>query len=125
MEEGVRNRIVLVLAALTAIFFITSVGSCFNSRREKADRDKEMALRMGLEERLSKTTAELKNTINELNRSLSEEKKSHEATRASLAEAQSLNEDLKHELERTNKLKDTLEDDLKDALVSPSQKSKP
>jgi septal ring factor EnvC (AmiA/AmiB activator) len=125
MEEAAKNRIVLVLAALTVIFFVTSVSSCFNTRREKADREKEMGLRMDLEEKLGKATTELKNNIGELNRTLNEEKKSHEATKAALAEAQSLNNNLTLELEKTNKLKDTLEGDLKDALVSPSQKSKP
>lgn len=125
MEEGVKNKLILALAILTAIFLIFSISSCFSSCRKKAQIGREMALRMDLEEKVSRFNQEkvkLEKSINDLNQSIAQEKKAHEATKKSLSEEKLVNKSLKEELDKVTKLKEKLEEDLKDALVTSPKK---
>lgn len=125
MEEGLKNRLILALTILTIIFFIFSINSCFDSRRQKVAKDKEMALRMDLEEKLSKFTqekAKLEDKIKAQEKAIEEEKKAHEETKSALSQEELINKALREELEKITKLKETLEEDLKEALVSPVRK---
>jgi hypothetical protein len=108
-----KDRIIVILAMLAAVFFIGTIGSCSNAFQQKKARDKEMALRLDLEERVSK----FQNQINKRDEAFEAEKLAHSTTSAALSEAQSTIEKLKSELKKVGKLKDTLEDDLKEALV--------
>jgi len=128
MEETIKDRIILVLAILTAIFFVATVNSCSNTYRQKTARDKEMAARLDLEEKMNKFTQEKASTeekLNTANKELEEEKTAHQATKKALEQEQLVNQTLKEELQRVTKLKEALEEDLKEALVkNKSAKSK-
>lgn len=127
MEESIKNRIILILAISTTIFFIGTIGSCSNVNRQRAARDKEMAARLDLEEKIGKfmqekTGAEEK--LKNLEQELQTEKVAHEATQKALTQEQLVNQSLKEELDKITKLKETLEEDLKEALTTGSSKSK-
>jgi uncharacterized protein YlxW (UPF0749 family) len=128
MEESFKNRIILILGILTVIFFIGTVSSCSNAKRQKVARDKEMAARLDLEEKMNKFGQEklaLEKKINALSQELSEEQASHETTKKALLQEQLVNESLKKEVLKLTKLKEKLEEDLKEALVtSKSAQSK-
>lgn len=120
MEENIKSRVIIVLSILVLIFFVGSLKSCGNASRQKQARDKEMAARLDLEEKLNQISQEkslseekLKNAAKELEDAKAELKESKNA----LEEEQSANQKLKQELEKVSKLKETLEEDLKEALV--------
>jgi len=128
MEESFKNRIILILAILNIIFFLSLISSCSNVYRQKGARDKEMATRLDLEEKINKFLQD-KNTVEEklktVDTALEEEKAAHQATKKALVQEQLVNHDLKEELAKLTELKDALEEDLKEALVSDkSSKSK-
>lgn len=127
MEENIKNRIILILAILTAIFFITALHSCSSVYRQKGERDKEMNKRLDLELEINKFSQEKAAADEKLKaeeKQLEAEKAAHLATKNSLVQEQLVNQSLKEELQKVTKLKETLEEDLKDALVSGKSKSK-
>jgi len=127
MEETIKNRIILILAILSAIFFIGTVSSCSNAYRQKTARDKEMATRLDLEEKMSKFSQEkttLEEKLKTRDKELEAAKAGHEATKKALVQEQLVNQSLKEELQKITKLKETLEEDLKEALVQAKAKPK-
>ncbi len=127
MEEAIKNRVILILAILTAIFFIGTINSCSNAYRQKVARDKEMAARIEIEEKMNKFSREKtawEDKLKAKEKKLEEEKASHETTEKALVQEQLVNQSLKEELQKVTKLKETLEEDLKDALTSKTTKSK-
>ena len=120
MAERANSKLVFIMIILTIIFFITTVISYYNLYRQRTDRDREIALRMDLEEKMSKITAE----FNKVRDQLEQELKAHQATRQMLSQPKAANENLNTEAEKTQKLKETSEEDLKDVLVTPSQKTR-
>ena len=120
MEESLKNRIILILAILAAIFFTGNVSSCASAKRQKSGRDKEAALRMDLEEKINKFAQDKQDTetkLNNVSRELEEEKAAHQASKKALVQEQLVNQSLKEELEKISKLKEALEEDLKEALT--------
>ncbi|MDD5594853.1 MAG: hypothetical protein PHY94_01280 [Candidatus Omnitrophica bacterium] len=128
MEEALKTRVILILAILSVIFFLGTISSCTNAARQKRSRDKEMATRLDLEEKMSKFTQEkqaLETKITALSGQLEEEKAAHQATKKALLQEQMVDNSLKEELQKVTKLKEALEEDLKDALSKgKSTKSK-
>ena len=121
MENNIKNKIIIILSLLTVIFLVISFGTYNNSRKQKSSRDKEMAMRLDLEEKLSKLAQgknNLEKDLKNTSKNLEEEKIASEAIKKALAQEQSANQDLKAELEKVTKLKETLEADLKEALVA-------
>ncbi|MBM3246116.1 MAG: hypothetical protein FJZ13_02175 [Candidatus Omnitrophica bacterium] len=128
MEEGLKNRLILILAILALIFFIATIGSCANAGRLKANRDKEVLSRMDLEEKMSKFSQEktgIEEKLKGTTQALEEERAAHQATKKALLQEQLVNQSLKEELQKVVKLKEALEEDLKEALVTSKTKSKP
>ena len=113
MDEGLKNRIILILGILCIILLIGNISSCSNALKQKVARDKEMFSRLDLEERMSKFT----NEKAALEKQIEEEKAAVEAMKKDLVREQVVNQTLKDELEKVTKLKDTLEENLKEALV--------
>jgi hypothetical protein len=128
MEEMIKSRAVLILVILSVIFFLGMVGSCSSAHKLKVSHDKEMALRLDLEERASRSGQEkavLESKINSITQALDEEKVAHQTTKKVLLQEQLVNQSLREELQKITKLKEALEEDLKEALVSgKSAKSK-
>lgn len=122
-----QNKLTLILAILSILFFLGSVKSCSDAYRFKAARDKEMLTRMDAEERISKFNQEKSSTENKLDaaiKELEQEKAAHQAAKKALMQEQLVNQSLKDELEKTTKVKEALERDLKDALANKSTKAK-
>jgi len=121
MEESFKNRIILILGILTVIFFIGTVSSCSNAKRQKASRDKEMAARLDLEEKMNKFGQEKLATekkLSTLSQGLAEAQAAGENTKQALLQEQLANDSLKKEILKLTKLKEKLEEDLKEALVA-------
>lgn len=121
MEEQLKDKLILILSILTAIFFISTIGSCNNSYRLKSARDKEMGTRLDLEEKMTKATQERgvsEAKMQEKNKELEEGKAALDTVKKSLLQEQLVNQSLKEELEKVTKLKETLEENLKEALVT-------
>ena len=127
MNEAIKDRIILILAILSAILFISTLGSCNNAFRQRSARDKEMVTRLDLEEKMARFSQEKKATddkIKAVQKQLEEEKASSEVAQKALMQEQLVNQSLKDELAKVTKLKETLEEDLKEALTGKSTKSK-
>ncbi|MBN1913293.1 MAG: hypothetical protein JW788_02720 [Candidatus Omnitrophica bacterium] len=125
MGEGFKNRLILVLITLSVLFFLGTISSCGDARRLRSARDKEMATRLDLEEKMSKFSQDKQDTegkLDELIRQLEEEKAAHLATKKLLIDEQLVNQDLKEELDKIIRLKETLEEDLKEALTKDKKK---
>ena len=125
MEEGIKSRIILILAILTAIFFIATLNSCMDARRWKKDRDSEKSTRFDLEARAQKFESEksaLEDKVRKSDKSVEEAKAELSKTKEALLQQQAANKNLTEELEKVTKLKDALEENLKEALVGKSPK---
>lgn len=125
MEEGISRRVILILGILSLIFLVSAVASCNNNMRLRSQQQKEMASRMESEEKLLKLQqekAKLENALQNATQALETERASHEATKKLLLEEQLVTKSLKEELAKVTKLKETLEENLKEALVDKSKK---
>ena len=122
MEENIKNRVILILAILTIIFLMGVIRSCDTAKKLKMtliELDKEKAVSWDLEQKMN----ELKKEKAALAKELEDTKAENEATKKSLLQEQLVSQSLKDELQKVTKLKETLEGDLKDALVK--EKAKP
>jgi hypothetical protein len=127
MDETMKNRIIMILSILTVIFLILSIGSCIDGMRMRNLRDKEITVRLDLEEKMSKFLQEkttIENKANAQEKELEEEKAAHQATKKALVQEQLVNQSLKEELQKVSKLKEALEEDLKEALVTGKKPKK-
>lgn len=109
--EGGKDRIILILAILTVIFFIVTVNSCNNASHARAVLNKEVALRLELEEKISKFAQEktaAEENIKALKQELEKEKATHEVTKKALLQEQLVSQSLKEELEKIANLKEGL-----------------
>jgi biopolymer transport protein ExbB/TolQ len=125
IPENLKDRVILGLIILVAIFFIGMIGSCSSAHRLKVVRDKEMATRLDLEEKVNGFTQEkstLENKLNSVTQELEKEKTAHQETNKALLQEQLVNQSLQEEIKKLTKLKETLEEDLKEALTSTKSK---
>ncbi|MDO8488839.1 MAG: hypothetical protein Q7S42_01835 [Candidatus Omnitrophota bacterium] len=117
-DSVLKNRIVIILAVLSCIFFFGTLSSCNSSMRQKTARDKEMAARLALEEKMNKFSQEksvLEEKIKAKEKEVQDLKESFEATKKSLVQAQLVNTSLKEDLQKVTKAKESLEESLKEA----------
>jgi len=122
MEENIKNRVILILAILTIIFLMGVIRSCDTAKKLKMtliELDKEKAVSWDSEQKMNELKKEKAALANELE----DTKAENEATKKSLLQEQLVSQSLKDELQKVTKLKETLEGDLKDALVK--EKAKP
>ena len=120
MEESLKNRIIIALAILSLIFLIGMIKSCSDSGRYKINGNNEMRTRLDCEEKLnnfSKEKAAMENKVDAAAQALEEERATLTATKKALLQEQLVSQSLKEEIEKITKLKETLEEDLKEALV--------
>ena len=120
MEESLKNRIIIALVILALIFLIGMIKSCSDSGRYKINGSNEMRTRIDCEEKLnnfSKEKAAMENKVNAATQSLEEERAALAATKKALLQEQLVSQSLKEEIEKITKLKEALEEDLKEALV--------
>jgi len=120
MEESLKNRIIIALVILALIFLIGMIKSCSDSGRYKINGSNEMRTRIDCEEKLnnfSKEKAAMENKANAATQSLEEERAALAATKKALLQEQLVSQSLKEEIEKITKLKEALEEDLKEALA--------
>ncbi|PIQ87932.1 MAG: hypothetical protein COV73_01525 [Candidatus Omnitrophica bacterium CG11_big_fil_rev_8_21_14_0_20_43_6] len=127
MDEALKNRVVVILAILTAVFFFGTLSSCNSAARQKAARDKEMATRLALEERTSKYMQEklaLEEKAKAKENEAAELRVALEAAQKALVQDQLVSQGLKAELQKITKLNEDLEEQLKQALVNGKKTKK-
>ncbi|MDD5120227.1 MAG: hypothetical protein PHR84_02820 [Candidatus Omnitrophica bacterium] len=118
LNDALKNRIVIILAILSAILFFSTLSSCGSAMRQKASRDKEMASRLALEERMSKFSQDrsaLEEKAKAKEKEAEELKPALETANKALAGERLINQSLKEELDKVVNLKEALENDLKKA----------
>jgi len=121
MKERLKDPLIMLLFVMCVVFFVGMIGSCSSARGQKVARDKEMAARLDLEEKMDKFAREKTSTeeaVKTLSQALEEEKLAHEATKKVLTQELLINQSLKEELQKLTKIKEALERDLKDARGS-------
>ncbi len=126
MEKNMLSKVIVPLAVVALVCFVVSVSSCNNARVQKNARDKEMATRMEVEEKLNKYLQEgtdLSEKLKKTQQALDEEKAAHQSTQQALEQEQLVNQSLKEELKKVTKLNEALEQDLKGALTSGKSSS--
>ena len=125
--QALKNHRVIILAILLAVFFMGTLSSCRSAIRQKAARDKEMVARLALEERTSKYAQE-KSVLEEKARAkesqVQELELALEAAKKALVQDQLVSISLKEELQKVTKLKETLEENLRQALVNEKKPKK-
>jgi len=112
VEESVKSRIILILAILTAIFFIATLSSCAKMKGLKRLKDDEMLGRLTCQEEVKNIKDGMAQSLKSREKELEEEKSAHEATKKALAQEQLVNISLKEELQKVTKLKEALEEAL-------------
>jgi hypothetical protein len=120
VEDNFKSRLLLILGILNVIFLLLWVTSCNDVGKFKKARDKEMDSRLESEQKLEETMklkSGFEEKINKVQKELDEGKAVLEANRKSLIQEQLVSNSLKDELEKISKLKEALEEKLKEALV--------
>lgn len=127
MHDVLKNRIVAILAILSVVFFYSTLSSCSNALRQKAARDKEMIARLALEEKTSKYVQEkavLEEKVKAKENQVQELKVALETDKKALVQEQLVSQNLKDELQKVAKLKEALEEELKQTLVNGKKNKK-
>lgn len=127
MDEDLKNRILVILAVFSVIFFFGTLSSCNSAIRQKTSRDKEMAMRLALEERISKfsqETSSLQERAKAKETEALELKKKLEDMEKDSLQDKLINQSLKEELQKVTKLKEKLESDLKEASANEKKLKK-
>jgi predicted RNase H-like nuclease (RuvC/YqgF family) len=127
MDEALKNRIVIILAILSVVFFFGTLSSCSSARHQKTAREKEMATRLALEEKTSKYAQEksaLEEKAKARENQVQELKASLETAKKALVQDQLVSQSLKEELQKVTKLKETLEEELRQARVNGKKTKK-
>ena len=128
MEEAFKNRVMAGLSIVTLIFLISTVASCNKASQQHNGRQKEIAARLDAEEKLEKflrNQGSIDEKLSKLTQDLDAEKTAHETTKKALLQEQLVNQSLKEELTKVSKLKEMLEENLKEALVTNKASSAP
>lgn len=123
MEESIKNRVILILAILSAIFFVGTMHSCGTSAKLKnalTQLDKEKSVSWDAEQKMS----ELKEQKAAADKQIDDAKGQADAAQKALLQEQLITKSLKEELDKITQLKEKLEEDLKEALVENKSKLK-
>lgn len=121
MEEGLRNRVVVVLGVLVIVVFGLWLGSRTELSRQRNIINVKSALNMELEEkylRLEKERAQLSQELKEAGNRIEEEKAAQELLRKTLSQELLAEAALKAELERLSSLKEGQEKDSLDETAA-------
>ena len=127
MKGFLKEKPVVVLAILSLVLFVSNIGSCISSYSQHLERKKEMAQRMDTEEKMTKANqdkAALLEKFKVKDKELEDNKTALEATKKALAQEQLVCQSLKEELQKVSKLKEALEDNLKEAIAANKKAKK-
>jgi septal ring factor EnvC (AmiA/AmiB activator) len=120
VDDILRKKLVLILGGFNILFLLIAIGQCNNAVVQKKLKEKEMFNRLTSEENMNRSSNEktvLGDKLKKIEAELAEEKATLETTKKSLVQEQLVNQSLKNEIEKVSKLKEALEEDLKEALV--------
>jgi len=124
--QGLAQKKIVSTATVLLIFLVTVFFSLGKINKWKAAYNREMAKRLDAEEKLylssnQKTAQEekLKQALDELKA----ERLAHEATRNALAQQEAINQSLKAELEKMIKLKEKLEETIRNSAEAQAASS--
>jgi hypothetical protein len=126
VEDNFKSRLILGLGILNLIFILLWAASCNKENEFKKARDKEMNIRLESEQKVGefeKIKSGLDDKINKIGQELTQVKAEFETTKKSLVQEQLISKSLKSELDKISRLKETLEEDLKEALVKGRSQS--
>ncbi|MFA5118494.1 MAG: hypothetical protein WC695_06535 [Candidatus Omnitrophota bacterium] len=121
MNELMKNKITIVLAVLVIVFIAISFKSCNDTRQIQVLHRQESLKRMDLEEKMNKSSqseSRLAQQLKAAEQLLEEEKAAQQVIKKALVQEQLVNQSLKDELIKITRLKEALEEDLKEALMS-------
>jgi len=127
MEFLPKSRPVFILSVLSVFLFAFNIGSCINSYSQGAARRKEMAQRLGVEEKMLKLGQEKTALLEKLKakeKESEEERVAFQSTKKALLQEQLVCQALKEELQKVTNLKEVLEEDLKKALITSNKAKK-
>jgi hypothetical protein len=121
VNDKLKIKVILVLGILTIIFLVTTVTSCNKILTIEKGLNLEKAQRFDVEAKAQKSGQEqaaLSGQLKKTQDALQESVKEFEAAKKALIQSQLLTQALKAELNKLSKLKEALEEDLKQALVN-------
>lgn len=113
LDEQLKDRIMIALAILTAMCLVLAISSSMASQKSKRALQKEMILRLENEEKLTNLTPKMESIESQLKNSQT----NIEGLNKQLEDQNLINKELRLELEKMTKLKQALENNLKEALV--------
>ena len=119
MDEHTKDRYLLVCIIIGIFCLILAISSGMSAQKNKAAFQKEMASRLDKEEQLENSkfvVSALEQEIKKLQNQVNIERDARQKVKQELDEERFVTKALKEELVKTNKLKDTLENNLKEAL---------
>jgi len=117
MNDKFKNLAIIALGVLCLLLLIGTVSSCSSAYRQKFAKDKEMATRLDLEEKLSKFTHDkvaVDEKLKASDKEILEVSLSLAAAKKELLEEQMVTQSLKEELTKVSKVKEVLEKELKE-----------
>jgi predicted RNase H-like nuclease (RuvC/YqgF family) len=123
VEEKIKGRIILGLVILNLLFLFGMVNSCTKSCQTRIARDKEMTIRFDAQEKLDSVQREnsfLENKLKKAEDSVKSVNTGLEAAQKSLVQEQQINQDLRAEIEKVTRLKESLEETLKNINAGKS-----
>ncbi len=125
MDEQLKERILFTCVIFAVVSLILAIGSGISAQRNKVKFQKEMALRLELEENLENSKfvfSALEEEIKKLQNQVDIEKEARQDIEEELKQEQLVSNALKEELIKTDRLKEILENNLKEALTAKSSK---
>jgi len=125
MEEQLKDRLLFVCVIIAVITLILAIGSGISAQKNKVKFQKEMALRLDKEEHLENSkfvVSALEQEIRKLQNLVNAEKEARQEIKEELEQEMLVNRALKEELIKMTRLKETLENSLKEALSHQSSR---
>jgi peptidoglycan hydrolase CwlO-like protein len=121
MDERTRERYLLVCIIIGVFSLILAISSGISAQKNKVAFQKEMATRLDIEEQLENSKfviSALEEEIEKLQSQVNVEREARQKLKTELEEEKLVTKALKEEIIKTNRLKETLERNLKEALAT-------
>lgn len=125
MEDNIKGKAFPLLLVLTIICLVATASSWLNLQKFKSLKTQEVEKRLDAEEKVSVLQREMiliQEKIKGKETEIEKEKAEHQKSKELLQQEQLANQGLKEDLVRITKVKEALEEELKDTLVAPKPK---
>lgn len=116
-----KNKVVLGLAMGNVLLLLLAASSCNVSYKYKKLSDKEAELRFDSQEKAERMSRERQNVeeaLKQATAAVEQERSLRQAAEKALTQQQMINESMQAEVEKLRKLKEKLEQEIKDALAA-------